>query len=451
MNHKTGKLAESGITFVAHQSDSKGVAAIQVLKELGAKTQLISTLDAPDEPHVAIFGLDNDAYTRNLVGGKGFYLRQAAYRLEDIAPSWAVTPLKVAIFRTEDRPLASKSRTPSTFRDAIAEMAVAFANWKPGLKNWAAPWSRDNSPFKSDDEYQGSPITDRRGDFQQWCMKALNIFGSATLPDILNIRLPAPVFEGPMLSAKPNLLFMMCAPFNAPHTDLAQSLLPDKMERVIQITSQLLTESAPHIHDVSFVVADSDFIDHPMLRASLHPFMFLDTTEITSKLNILPERLNNWNHRRTDDEMKAAMRYGRAMMVDQLVEPLRKATGIRIGKLTWTELFGRELLDEAWQIAQHKEDLARKIYFERVELHPWWKTLDKFDRESGLQRLIANMGIYIAFAKFLAANPNHATFDFEVDAQYWTHLKDFVFSEIWMGNVYPIFPMPKSTLQPWGY
>lgn len=432
-----------GIIFVAHKDDLKGVVAIEKLKQRGYTTQLIQAMDSPNKPYVAIFGLETTDV--GSVGKGGYYLRAASHRLTDstIVPSWALeTPFRIGVFRTVDRP--QKKGTMSSFAIAIVEAAKVFNTWSPGVKDWPAPWTKTKSE---------TPAPEHADQFENWLDFALQVIGHGDAMSILRATLPAPIYAHSSPPTTPKLLFLGCATSNHPHTDVAEDIPQAKLDAVLKFCNRLIANLAGKISNVTFSAVSADFLRHPMLRSSLHPFYFESTSEIERRLGKPFSngklRLWDWNHKRSDAEIAAALRHGEHLIQQGLISPVAAKATIPVSSANWLSIISAETLDWAWEQAQALTGLEA-LYDDKVKVQQSWAILDEYDHNYGLSRLRANAGIYLALARFLKENPDTIIVDFEVYPFYWSYLSDHV-KAVWGGDTYSVMPVPGNVKQPWTY
>lgn len=431
-----------GITFVAHRDDEKGVAAIEKLNLRGYTTQLIQALDSPNMPYVAVFGLETTDV--GAVGKGGYYLRTASHRLTAVVPNWALeTPFRIGIFRTVDRG-TSKNGTRSTFASAIAEAARVFSRWSPGIMDWPAPWTKTKSE---------TPAPEHTDQFENWLDFALQAVGSGDVMSILRATLPLPIYVHSESPTTAKLLFLGCATSNHPHTDVAEEIPQEKLDVVIHFCNRLLANLEGKISSVMFSAVSADFLRHPMLRDSLHPFYFKSISEIEIRLGKVFQngklRLWNWNHQRSEHELAAALKHGEKLIQLGLVEPVAAKATVPVSSANWLDIIPTEILDWAWEQAHSLKGLEA-LYDDKVKVQASWAILDEFDHDYGLSRLRANAGIYLALARFLKENPETIIVDFEVYPFYWTYLAEYV-KAIWQGSTYSVMPVPGKVRQPWTY
>lgn len=127
--------------FVTSSQDEFGVKAIELLKQSGAKTEVLPAGAFTPWGSIAIFKALRERPT-----GASHYMKTASLKLEDdLTPVWAQTTLfRVEIYETRDRRPNPRSRTdtPSTFRRALENLWQMYQNWNPGNSEDPVPWTR---------------------------------------------------------------------------------------------------------------------------------------------------------------------------------------------------------------------------------------------------------------------------------------------------------------------
>jgi hypothetical protein len=430
------------LLFCAHEGDICAGQALSILERAGYDVRLLSDGQTAPPSAVAVFSL-----ARGVVM-PGVHLRLAAYYLEEEAPQWARnTPFLVGV---KDMNLGD----PKTRRrpEAILDMARRYEAWLPGVQSTGrTPWwpnPNDTGPMRL--QYPRL--------FEVWAKKAREAV-ETTLADILTGNLET-VFGGTQAihraqeHGKPRLLITFCAVFNKPHTDIAERIESAKAAAVRSSLIRLLDDVAPWISEAIFIIPGRDFIDEP-LRQTLHPFFWPSLEELERALGQrLRGRLWGKNGRRSDQEVAAALDYGYDLFLREIALPVKNSTQVKVSFTTWTEFFGQDLINQAWEIAKAHREVAERIYRGRVQTREWYRTVARVDKmagsQSGLARTIANNAAYLVSALHSANHPGDLEIDFEVDRQFWDELSH-VLSENWGDNEPYIGIAPASCRQPWAY
>ena len=283
------------------------------------------------------------------------------------------------------------------------------------------------------------------------------------MSDVLKYHLETPIFGDHEAvhratvagSGKARLVIMGCAPFNAPHTDVASTLQPKKARAARSAIRHLILDSQDYISEVLFVIAGGDFLTHEALKSSLHPFFWPDVSQIERSLGEKfshETRLWGKTAERTDDEVAEAMEYGYALVANEILLPLQEDPQLRvpIRAVRWTNLVGPEILDASWVLAQTNQDLAQRIYRERVGTRFWYETIDRINPDAGLMRTVGNNAVYIATIFWAVQNPDSIIIDAEVDDQFWNGLKPLL-QVLWADSEPFVASLPQYVCQPWAY
>lgn len=127
--------------FATSSQDEFGARTIELLKQLGAKTEVLPPGVFALWGSIAVFKA-----LRGRPTGAGHYMKTASLKLgNDLTPAWAqTTPFRVELYETQDRRPSPRSRTdtPSTFRRALQNLWQMYRNWNPGNAEDPIPWTR---------------------------------------------------------------------------------------------------------------------------------------------------------------------------------------------------------------------------------------------------------------------------------------------------------------------
>lgn len=374
------------------------------------------------------------------------HLRMPPFQVEAELPAWArATPFTVAVKRRSVE-ATGRSTLPSALQGLIKE----YHRWVPGGTR-KTPWNVGSPNSDPSDETQKA-IAD-------WTMRVSRVY-EPNLGDMLSQHLQ-PIFDDCVgsvaASTERRLVVMGCAPFNDPHTDIAQGLVEEKADRARRYFETLIREAAPWLSEVVFLGVGADFVRHPALKASLHPFFWpsiASLEELLGKRFGPGARICGRTGERTDDEVGEVLEYGFRMMERELVAPLRKQMDFPIEMARWTDLIDVGYFDWAYELTRTDDairQIINQIYQDRVEARPWYKTVeDALGSAAGISRTRGNVAVYLATAKWMRDNPAAVSVDTEVDGQFWRELTSPV-EEIWGDGMPYIGHVPPAVRQPWGY
>jgi hypothetical protein len=401
------------LQFVAPVAEKDPYAneALRMLASEGYPTREVDpNRESTDRHEIALFSSREGKFPNK-------HVRIAPYQFgpDGIQPTvddWIDTPFQIAV-----RPLnpGQWKAHEQNRRIALADAARQYANWNPWMS------SGKIGPAKAPLTHLGD---DARPSAETWQRQVKAVFEKPSFETILRSHL-TPVFDTSVdhPPAWPELVVMGCAPFNKPHTDVAAELDPHKAEGVVKEVAGLASDGG--FSRVTFVVPRSEFLWHEALRASLHPFLFMDVGYVEKQLGTpFREQTRLWGrrHERTDAEIAETLDAGGDAIERQIVEPLQAAGRCEVRSVSWTDLLGR-YLDAAWNQSRRLTDLAERIYRERVQARQWYQTLNRIDPYQGLRRTYGNNAVYLALAALLRDHPHMFLADCEVDEQFWSRLE----------------------------
>ncbi len=414
--------------FTAHAHDS---VALRALKLLGGDGHDISVLQPgamATKSSIALFSVEQEVRNR--------FLRLSPYRMaqEGVAvPPWASeTPFVVAISSV------SAVRYPDGFRSALRDMAKVYGTWEPWMKRPVAPWN----PAWHTSAHDG---------FAQWIGRARDAFPNESCAKRLGYRL-APIFPVKEEREIRKLVVTGCALFNKPHTDVVDTMSPEKRLEVVRGLESIVSDSG--VNDVRFVVPRSDLL-RSEFREHFHPFIFMDVADVSAHLGsglVGTARLLGASHfhARSDAEVALALNRSGDALVRDVVVPLAESTGVPIVPVSWSDYIGKYVVDAMGIVSKHRA-VAEEIYLERVRTRPSYASLHSLDPERGLKRTLSNNVFYVAEAMFLRDNPDVAVVNCEFADTFWKGLEDVLSREVW-GDFRPYIGMvPEPVRQPWGY
>lgn len=415
------------VLFTAHRDDAIGCTALRLLEHSGYPTHVIENGTSPPPHCIGLFGVEKEVRNR--------YLRLPPHRMPqegiDI-PEWGKDlPFLVAISGGASR---KEDMFHPGLRSALQDMAHQYENWGPWMKDdapWRPNWSRG-----------------KHERFGEWRARAGGVVDS-TCYERLTHRLK-PVFDIKDAPDIRRLVITGCALFNAPHTDVVDTIAPEKRGHVIEQFDAVIHDSCAE--DVQFIVPRSDLLCD-MLREHFHIFMFMSIDDVAKHLVVKMHssaRLLGHTHARSDAEIAAALERSAEGITREIVRPLQASSHSPVRAIPWTGYIG-PYLSKAQEIAQRHRETAEKVYQHRVSTRPSYASLHKLDPARGLARTIANNVFYIAEAMYLKDNPDTAVVNCEFEDAFWKGLEQVLEKEVW-GDFRPFIGMvPESARQPWGY
>jgi hypothetical protein len=363
---------------------------------------------------------------------------QTVMEMVEQVPDWVVpTPFRVAL----------RNGSHGCFDEAIRRMGLNYSLWTPARA--PAPWRVESG--------EGSNYT---AEMTAWTELMQQCY-VASMPEVLTSfthdiigGMKAAEHALDVGDGQVRVVVMGCAPFNGPHTDVTTSFLDRKLQAVRQQVGGLLEGLQTWSFSAEMLLVDGEFITgHEALRASMHPFFWEDVSTLETALGRKlsnPPRLVGGMGKRNDEQVAQALDVGHHAMQTQIVDHIRG-----LDSTTWLELIPSGYFDQGWKMAMEDEAtrrLIRKIYFARVKVHEWYRTVqDIMGEDRGLLRTAGNVAIYLAIGMWVRDNPNVLLIDTEVDDQFWRECLP-VLKQIWGDDYRPfIASVDRTARQPWTY
>ncbi len=228
-----------------------------------------------------------------------------------------------------------------------------------------------------------------------------------------------------------------CGHYTESGEDMAETLLPQFAEPMVQMVSDLLATHAEALHNgLTIVTAGPDLLQFDLARYLLPPF---------------PGVIGLLETDRPALESKLARSFA---LTEQIAEAIT-VRGIPTQVISYADFVGADRLRamEALASQPDQQPIFDAIYEDRAARYPFYAKTDKAD---AMRRVQANASLYYAVAQRITAEESDTLLlDAENDPDYWRKLTPGVKTalkqgaDVVQGETPAILMLPKEYCQPW--